>query len=236
MKRLGVCLDSITLLREKSGDTTLDPVHCIALLELANVDSVVYTLFGTGSKNEVRDLKILRDCIHSHFNLRIEPSEQTVQLAIHAKAEMVTLLQASEHSITSIDLTAAEDYLSQLVTSLRNQGIVVNALIEPDATQIKAAVRIGADYVDLHAQRFIRADSMALMEQEVDNLKSMTAAAAKLKLGVSMTGDFSLQSLREVSAFEELEEINIGYSTFGRAVMLGIEPAVREMMNALKNQ
>lgn len=234
MKRLGIIVDAIAALRHMGGGNFPDPVHAIAMIEMAGADSIVYTLQGAAASKEPRDVKILKDCIHSHFNLRIVPTQEMIQLAVNARAEMVTLVGREETGTKSLGVAQNESALIPLVQSLRANGIVVNALVEPDAVQIKSAVKIGCDYVELNAEKYVRADSLTLMEQELENIKAIAMAAVKLNLGVMASGNLDYTNVRDLLKIDEIEEINVGHPVVSRALFVGLDQAVRDFIAIVK--
>lgn len=234
MKRLGIIVDAIAALRHMGGGNFPDPVHAIAMIEMAGADSIVYTLQGAAASKEPRDVKILKDCIHSHFNLRIVPTQEMIQLAVNARAEMVTLIGREETGTKSLGVAQNESALIPLVQSLRANGIVVNALVEPDAVQIKSAVKIGCDYVELNAEKYVRADSLTLMEQELENIKAIAMAAVKLNLGVMASGNLDYTNVRDLLKIDEIEEINVGHPVVSRALFVGLDQAVRDFIAIVK--
>lgn len=216
------------------GGNLPDPVHAIAMIEMAGADSIVYTLQGAAASKEPRDVKILKDCIHTHFNLRIVPTQEMVQLAIGARAEMVTLIGREDSGFKSLAIESNENTLIPLVQALRSSGIVVNALVDPDAVQIKSAVKIGCDYVELNAEKYVRADNLTLMEQELENIKAITMAAVKLNLGVMASGNLDYTNVRDLLKIEEIEEINVGHPVVSRALFVGLDQAVRDFVAIIK--
>lgn len=234
MKRLGIIVDAIAALRHMGGGNFPDPVHAIAMIEMAGADSIVYTLQGAAASKEPRDVKILKDCIHSHFNLRIVPTQEMIQLAVNARAEMVTLIGREETGTKSLGVAQNESALIPLVQALRANGIVVNALVEPDAVQIKSAVKIGCDYVELNAEKYVRADSLTLMEQELENIKAIAMAAVKLNLGVMASGNLDYTNVRDLLKIDEIEEINVGHPVVSRALFVGLDQAVRDFIAIVK--
>ncbi len=234
MKRLGIIVDVIAALRHMGGGNLPDPVHAIAMIEMAGADSIVYTLQGAAASKEPRDVKILKDCIHTHFNLRIVPTQEMVQLAIGARAEMVTLIGREDAATQSLAVAQNESMLIPLVQSLRASGIVVNALVDPDAVQIKSAVKIGCDYVELNAEKYVRADNLTLMEQELENIKAIAMAAVKLNLGVMASGNLDYTNVRDILKIEEIEEINVGHPVVSRALFVGLDQAVRDFVTIVK--
>ena len=211
-----------------------DPIHAIAMIEMAGADSIVYTLQGLAASNEPRDVKILKDCIHTHFNLRIAPTNDMVQLAINAGAEMATLIRPDGNDVRSVPAAQDENQLMPLVNALRAAGIVVNILVDADATQVKSAVKIGCDYVELNTEKYVHADNLTLMEQELENIKAIAMAAVKLNLGVTASGHLNYTNVRDLLKIDEIEEINVGHSVVSRALFVGLDQAVRDFVTIVK--
>ncbi|MBX7151884.1 pyridoxine 5'-phosphate synthase [bacterium] len=232
MKRLGIEIDAIVRMREFGDQSTPDPIHAIAMIEMAGTDGIVYTISEKPSSAEERDLRILRDCIHTHFNLRIPMSEAMVAKAIQARPEMVTLIHAGYPS-SPINLLGQESVIQTAVDKLRQGGAVTNILIEPSVDQIKAAVKIGVDYVELYTAHYATADSLAKMEQELENLKTIAMAASKLNLGISASGSLHYGNLRPIMSIEAIEEINIGHSVCARALFVGLDKAIRDVIDII---
>jgi pyridoxine 5-phosphate synthase len=234
LKRLGINIDAVVKLRAFGSGKTPDPIHAIAMIEMAGADSIVYTLQESGSIAEMRDLKILKECIHSHFNLRVTPTSEMVMSALAAKPEMVTFIQQNGPDIRSVNILPIENQLAPLVGTLRAAGVVVNVLIDTDANQIKAALRVGCDYVELHAAKFVSSESITLMEQELENIKSLAMGAAKLNLGVTVSGRLTYTNVRDLLAIGEIEEINVGHAVVARALFVGFDQAVRDFAALIK--
>ncbi|HMV25280.1 MAG TPA: pyridoxine 5'-phosphate synthase [bacterium] len=233
MKRLGILLDAVVAIRQMGGGKTPDPLHVISMLEMAGVDSIVYTMMQTGAAEE-RDLRMLKETIHSHFNLRLVPTMENAQAAIQAKAEMVTMIDRDSTSIRSVNAVEKEALLAPIVSFLRTNGIVVNMLVDTDANQLRTAARMGCDYVELNTDKYTGAASLTLMEQELENMKAMAMAAKKLTLSVTLSGHINHNNIRELLDIEEIEEINIGHSVFARALFVGLDQAVRDFATLIK--
>ena len=234
MKRLGLILDEIIFLRGLGGGKTPDPLHAVALIEMAGVDGIVYTVFEKYHEQQMRDLKVLKAAVHSHFNLRLKPTEQMIQLAFSNLPEMITFADVQDDAVKPLNLAEHESTLSSLVPSLRDKGIVVNVFIDTDLDQIKTAGQLGCDYVELNAARLIQASSITTMEIEIDNIRSASIAAARLKLGVTATGPIDYHNVREVKKIEEIEEVNVGHAILARALSVGYEKAIRDFSEILK--
>ncbi len=233
MKRLGVILDAITALRGLHDGQTPDPLHAVALLELAGADGIVYTL-NPEDANSKRDLSVLRASIHSHFNLRITPMLANIDAAKESRAEMVTFIEMNHGVVSSVNITEKEVPLAAMISELRSAGIVVNVLIQSDAQQIKSAAKINCDYIELNAEKMTTANSITLMEQEIENIRSIAMAARKVNLGVSVSGPLDYNNIHSILSIPEIEEINIGHAIMARALFCGMDQAVRDFLNLIK--
>jgi len=230
LKRLGVELDPITLFRSSGNGDMPDPAHAVALIELAGTDSVVYTAHENPGEEEIRDLKILGECIHTHFHLRIPATEMAVKRCLDFRPEMITLIGKEK----ALDAAANEASVLGLVEMLRKHGIVACALIEPTGDQIKAAVKLGLDYIELHTKRYALADNMNAFEHELENLKVMAMTAKKFNLGVMASGRLNYSNVAAVAAIEAVEEVNIGHAIWSRALFKGVDQAVKDILHLIK--
>ncbi len=234
MKRVGINIDGIAALRQMNDGQTPDPLHAIALLELAGVDGIVYT-HNPSDPNSKRDLQVLRAATHTHFNMRITPDLASITVAKEARAEMVTLFEMRNGIISGVNIAEKEIPITAMVTELREAGIVVNILIPTDAQQIKSAAKVNCDYVDLYAEKMATAESLTLLEQEIENIHTMAMAARKLNLGVSISGPINFTNIRSILTIPEIEEINVGQAILARALFCGLDQAVRDFLHLVKS-
>lgn len=228
VKRIGIDIDTIVRLRDWSGKKTPDPVHVIALLEAAGVDSIVYTLRNEETAYTARDMGLLHECIHSHFNLRFYPGESSVQTALKSKAGMLTIVDFDGPNVTAINLLSKESAVAPMISYLRGKGAIVSALIEPSADQIKAAVRMQCDYVELDTSKYSGAENLGDMERELENLKIIAAATAKYNIGIIASGNLDMTNIQSIADIPEIEEINVAQTFFNRAILVGISHAVKD--------
>jgi len=238
MVRLGVNVDHVATVREARRGIEPDPVAAAVLCELAGADGIVCHLREDRRHIKDRDLSLLRQVVKTHLNLEMAPTEEMVKKAVNVLPDMVTLVPEKRQEITTeggLDARANFDFLEEVISNLRANNIVVSLFIDPDIQQVKAAAKLGADYVELHTGTYANAEDLNQVIEELENLKSMAAAAAKLGLGVSAGHGLNYQNVVDVAKIPQIEELNIGHSIISRAVLVGMDRAVREMVELIRS-
>jgi pyridoxine 5-phosphate synthase len=150
---------------------------------------------------------------------------------------MVTLVPERRAEVPTeggLDVVANQEFLQEAITIFRANNIVVSLLIDPEINQIKAAARVKADYVELHTGAYANAESHNTVADELEKIRSMAIAANKLGLGVSAGHGLNYQNVHEIAAMPNMEELNIGHSIISKAVMVGMDRAVKEMLELIR--
>ncbi|MCK6561647.1 pyridoxine 5'-phosphate synthase [candidate division KSB1 bacterium] len=237
MVRLGVNIDHVATVREARKDRQPDPVAAAIVAEMAGADGIVCHLREDRRHIKDKDLYLLKELVKTHLNLEMAATDQMVKIALEVVPDMVTLVPERREEITTeggLDVVKNQEYLEETIATLQNHNIIVSVFIDPDIQQIKAAARVRADYVELHTGAYAHAESLNVINDELEKLRALAAAAAKLRLGVSAGHGLNYQNVREVAAIPEIEELNIGHAIVGRAIMVGMERAVRDMLALMK--
>ena len=237
MIRLGVNVDHVATIREARKGIEPDPIAAAVLCELAGADGIVCHLREDRRHIKDRDLSLLRQIVRTHLNLEMAATDAMIKKAINVLPDMVTLVPERRQEITTeggLDITANYDYLEEVTSSLRANNIVVSFFIDPDIYQIKSAAKLGADYVELHTGSYANANDLNQVVDELERIKSMAAAAAKMGLGVSAGHGLNYQNVVDVAKIKQVEELNIGHSIISRAVLAGMDRAVREMIDLMR--
>jgi len=237
MTRLGVNVDHIATLREARKINQPDPVAAAVLVEIAGADGIVCHLREDRRHIKDRDVTLLRQVVKTHLNLEMAATEQMISRAISILPDMVTLVPERRQELTTeggLDVESNASYLETVISTLRANNIVVSLFVDPDIYQVKASARIGADYVELHTGRYANADSMNRVLEELEKIRSMATAAAKLGLGVSAGHGLNYQNVAEIAKIDKIEELNIGHSIVGRAALVGMERAVIDMLKLIR--
>lgn len=237
MVRLGVNVDHVATVREARKGMEPDPIAAAVLCELAGADGIVCHLREDRRHIKDRDLSLLRQVVNTHLNLEMAATDEMLKKAIAVLPDMVTLVPEKRQEITTeggLDVTSDFAFLEDVTSALRANNIVVSFFIDPDIYQIKSVAKLGADYVELHTGTYANADDLNKVVEELERIKSMAAAASKLGLGVSAGHGLNYQNVVDVAKIQKIEELNIGHSIVSRAVLVGMERAVREMIALIR--
>jgi pyridoxine 5-phosphate synthase len=230
--RLGVNVDHVATLRQARGGSEPDPLAAAMLAELAGADSIVVHLREDRRHIQDRDLALLRQTVKTRLDLEMAADDAMVKIALTIKPHYATLVPERRQELTTeggLDVASHKSRLKRVVDALHDGGIPVSLFIEPDADQIKASKAIGAEYVEIHTGRYANAQSEQASETEFRAVAKAAQLAVRLKLGVNAGHGLNYVNIRKLTAISEIEEYNIGHSIVARALLVGLDQAVREM-------
>ncbi|MFQ6114332.1 MAG: pyridoxine 5'-phosphate synthase [bacterium] len=237
MVRLGVNVDHVATLREARRGKLPDPIAAAIAAEMAGADGIVCHLREDRRHIKDKDLYLLKEVVKTHLNLEMAAVDEMIKRATEVLPDMVTLVPERREEITTeggLDVVGNYEWIEEVINQLRTHNIVTSLFIDPDVDQIKAAARCGADYVELHTGLYANAEDLAAVEDELEKLRSMAMAASKLGLGVSAGHGLDYNNVRAILQIEQIEELNIGHAIVAKAVMVGMERAVREMLEIIR--
>ncbi|MBI3603514.1 MAG: pyridoxine 5'-phosphate synthase [Nitrospirae bacterium] len=232
MARLGVNIDHVATLRQARGGSEPDPLAAAVLVELAGADGLVVHLREDRRHIQDRDLSLLKEIIQTKLDLEMAAEESMAKIALSIKPHMVTLVPERRQELTTeggLDVAGQKDRIKAIVDLLHDGGIPVSLFIEPDLNQIKAAHKVAADYVELHTGRYANARRLKEEQAEFETIAQTAKLAYKLNMGVNAGHGLTYRNVKRLTQIPEIVEYNIGHSIIARAVMVGIERAVREM-------
>lgn len=232
MARLGVNIDHVATLRQARGGHEPDPVAAAVLVELAGADGIVVHLREDRRHIQDRDLHLLKDTIQTKLDLEMSADETMVKLALSVKPHLVTLVPERRQELTTeggLEVAGQRERIKHIVDMLHDGGIPVSVFIEPDPAQIKAAHKIAADYIELHTGRYANARRLKEEQAELDAIVHAAKLAYKLGMGVNAGHGLTYRNVKRLTQIPEIVEYNIGHSIVARAVLVGLDRAVREM-------
>ncbi len=237
MARLGVNIDHVATIRQARGGTEPDPVSAAAIAELAGADGITIHLREDRRHIHDRDLKLLRDTVKTRLNLEMAATREMIDIALSVKPDICTLVPEKRQELTTeggLDVRLNVQNIAEAVERLQEEDLLVSLFIDPDPDQIKAADKVGADYVEIHTGAFAEAKVWKSQEQELIKIENAVKLAAKLGLGVNAGHGLNYTNVKKVAAIRGIEEYNIGHSIISRAVLVGLDRAVREMVELIK--
>ncbi|MDD5556063.1 MAG: pyridoxine 5'-phosphate synthase [bacterium] len=237
MIRLGVNIDHVATVRQARRTVEPDPVAAAVLCELAGADGITVHLREDRRHIADRDVEILRQVVRTRLNLEMAVSGDIVAIAERVRPDSVCLVPEKREEVTTeggLDVIGGAERIAAAVARLKAAGIVVSIFIDPIGRQIRAAADAGADFIELHTGRYADARGEAARRKELEALAAMAEHAAKAGLRVNAGHGLTYWNVRPVLGVPRLEELNIGHSIVSRAVLVGLERAVREMIDLIR--
>ena len=237
MVRLGVNIDHIATVRQARGGVEPDPIAASVLVELAGADGIVVHLREDRRHIQDRDLKLLRQTVQTKLNMEMAPTEEMVKIALSVKPDMVTLVPERREELTTeggLDIIGHRDGLQSIIKHLHDGGVAVSLFIDSSVDQVKTAHRINTDYVEIHTGPYANAKRLKDEDTEFRAIEQSARLAYKLGLGVAGGHGLNYRNVRRILQIPEIVECNIGHAIISRAILVGMEVAVREMKELLK--
>jgi len=243
--QLGVNVDHIATLRQVRYATTPDsknaepdPVVAASLCERAGASGITAHLRTDRRHVQERDLKRLRANIMTKLNLEMGNTPEIIDFALRLQPDEVCLVPESRQEITTeggLNVVRHERELRPTIKRLHAAGIRVSLFIDPALEQVDASLQLKADMVELHTGGLANAFTEKIEQQELERLRATAIAAASGGLQVNAGHGINYRNIALIHKIPHLVELNIGHSIVARAVFVGIEAAVREMLNAMQN-
>lgn len=240
-KTLGVNIDHVATVREARKVREPDPVAAASLAELAGADGITVHLREDRRHIQERDVRLLRQTVATHLNLEMAATPEMIQLAIQILPDMVTLVPESRQELTTeggLNVVAHQDRIAQCIDSLKGHDIAVSLFVEPDTKQLKASKKAGADFIEIHTGTFANAFEMGSPEEYETQLGLIidhVNLAQRNGLGVNAGHGLNYQNIHDIAAIPGIQELNIGHSIMARAMLVGIQEAVREMKKLIQD-
>lgn len=234
---LGVNVDHIATIRQARRTSYPDPVAGAVLAELAGADVITVHLREDRRHIQDRDVRILRQTVQTRLNLEMACWEEIVNIALKVLPHQATLVPERREELTTeggLNVSANFREVSSVVQRLKKAGIRVSLFVDPDKEVLKASKECGADFVELHTGEYSNAKDPAERESLLGVLRESASFADELGLGVNAGHGLHYNNVRPIVLIPEVQELHIGHSIVARAVLVGIERAVREMKELLR--
>ena len=236
MIRLGVNVDHVATVRQARGIDVPDPVEAALLAEKAGADGITVHLREDRRHIQARDVKLLRQRARTKVNLEMAVTPAMVKFAAKLGPDDACFVPEKRQELTTeggLNVVVHKRKVQDAVARLQDRGIHVALFIDPVTAQIESATEVGAHAIEIHTGGYCNAKG-AKREKEL----SAIIAAAKLaqSLGLEVHGGHGLnyENVLPIARIPQMVELNIGHSIIARAVIAGIEQAVREMKELLK--
>jgi len=243
--RLGVNIDHFATLRQAryatmpdSKNAEPDPVTVAAMCERAGAGGIVAHLRSDRRHIQDRDIDRLRQNIMTKLNLEMGNTPEIVDVALKIVPDEVCLVPEKREEVTTeggLDVITNRKELEPTIKRLQVAGIRVSLFVDPTLEQIDAAHELAVEMIELHTGKLANAFSEKIQKQELENLQAAAKAAHELKLQVNAGHGINYTNITLVHKIPYLTELNIGHSIVSRAVIVGIEDAVKQMLGAMSD-
>ena len=234
--KLAVNLDHVATVRQARRAAEPDPVTAAALAELAGALGIVVHLREDRRHIQGRDLDLLRQTVKTRLNLNMAATQEMLKIALSVKPDMVTLVPERREEVTTeggLEVQLNRENLKKYVRLFKDADITVSLLITPDLEQIKGAQWVEADYIEVHTGPFCEARTMSQRQEEFDRIYNAVKLAHKVGLGVKAGHGLDYRNIGWLADVTEIEEFTVGHAIVARAVLIGFERAVREMVELI---
>ena len=236
MARLGVNIDHVAMVRQARRALEPDPVHAAVLAELAGAHGITVHLRADRRHIQDRDVEVLRQSVRTRLNLEMSGTQEMVRIALTVKPDQVTLVPERREELTTeggLDVVLNSVQLKPVVKTLHEGGIRVSMFVDPDLEQVKESHKVDAQAVEINTASFAEARDEKAREAALRKLVDAARFGRRLGLEVHAGHGLTYGNVRAVAQQNELSELNIGHSIVARAVLVGMERAVREMLDAM---
>lgn len=236
MPRLSVNVDHIATIRQARRGVEPDPIAAAVIAELAGAAGIIMHLREDRRHIQDRDLRLARQTVRTKLNLEMAATEEMQKIALDVRPDIVTLVPEKREELTTeggLEVFARVGALKDYVAKLQDAGIPVSLFIDPDEQQIAAAKKTGAVWVEIHTGAYANAGKEADRDREFAKIVEAAKLAASLGLRVGAGHGLNYVNTKAIAHIREVEELNIGHSIVSRASLVGMERAVRDMLDVI---
>lgn len=236
MAELSVNVDHVATIREARKSNEPDPVAAAVLVELAGADGITIHLREDRRHIQDRDLKLMRQMVKTRLNLEMAATKEMVLIALDNKPDKVSLVPEKREEITTeggLDVIKHKNYLNDVIQKFHDQKIPVSLFIDPELAQVKCSKTIGGDAIEINTGKYSELKTDSEIEKEFKKIQEAVDAAVKLGLNVNAGHGLTYKNVVKIASIQAIEEFNIGHNIVARAVMVGLDRAVKEMIEAI---
>ena len=237
MAKLGLNVDHIATVRQARGGTEPDPVTAAAMGELAGAEGITIHLREDRRHIQDRDLEILRKTVKTKLNLEMAATDEMVGVACRIKPEQCTLVPEKRQELTTeggLDVLGNLAAITKATTRLHEAGIIVSLFVDPTTEQIRASKESGADAIEIHTGRYAEARDEQSRHHELAAIREAIRLGNELGLTVHAGHGLNYVNILPLTRLSGIEEFNIGHSIISRAMLVGLDRAVREMVALIR--
>jgi pyridoxine 5-phosphate synthase len=236
MVKLAVNVDHVATIRQARGISEPDPVLAAGICELAGAEGIVVHLREDRRHIQDRDVRLLRQTVQTKLNLEMGAVEEIIAIALELQPDMVTLVPEKRKELTTeggLNVAGQKKKIKEVIGRMTKVSIPVSVFIDPDSRQIQAAAAVGATFVEIHTGRYAEVRRKSDLDKEFELIRAAAEEAFEAGLRVNAGHGLNYLNTSRIAAIEYIEELSIGHAIISRAVFVGLDQAVREMLTLL---
>jgi len=235
--QLGVNIDHVATLRQQRRGDYPDPFF--AALDAVRGGAAQITLHLREDRRHIqdRDLPKIRNGLSVPMNLEMSLDPGIARIAVRLAPDKVCIVPEKRRELTTeggLDVLGHRKKLARVIPRLKARGIGVSLFVDPEIKQVRAAVTLGADAVEIHTGQYAEGRGRVRLA-ELERIKKAARAAREAGLKVHAGHGLDLENVGAIARIPEIEELNIGYAIVCHAVFVGMKHAVRAMKRAIRD-
>lgn len=238
MAYLSVNVDFVAVIRQQRKTDEPDPVFAAGIIEMAGAHGITAHLREDRRHIQDRDIHLLREVVRLPFNLEMAAADEILRIASEILPDQVTLVPEKREEVTTeggLDVFSARGKIASALGLLRDRGIKTSLFIDPDIRQIEASKEIGSHCVELHTGKYTNTQRPEERRTRLDEIRRGAEYAAEIGLEVHAGHGLTYRNIAPLARIGEIEGFYIGHSIMARAVYVGLDRAVRDMVHLINN-
>ncbi|MBI3194858.1 MAG: pyridoxine 5'-phosphate synthase [Ignavibacteriae bacterium] len=237
--RLAINIDHVATLRNARGGKFPEPIQAALICERAGAVGIVCHL--REDRRHIRDEDVfrLRQEITTKLDLEMAVTPEIISIAKRVKPELATLVPEKRKELTTeggLDVIRNSQQLKKAIAQLHDSGIAVSLFVDPVREQIEESKIIGADMIEIHTGEYADARTSSARKKYLQEIQIIATFARKLDLAVNAGHGLDYTNIKPIATIGEIEEVSIGHAIIARAVFVGLERAVSEMVDLIKKR
>jgi len=235
--KLAVNVDHFATLREARRSDEPEPVLAALLAEQAGAEGIVCHIRGDRRHIKERDLALFRQTIKTKLNIEMAATEEMKAIALNVKPDFVSLVPEREEELTTeggLDVMGNKDHLKIHIQALQKEGIRVSIFVDPDINQVTACRDVGANLIEINTARYSELKPGKKRDKALAEVRRIAELGHKMGLEVHAGHGLDYKNVGPIAKIPELTEFSIGFSIVARSAIVGVDKAVREMVELLK--
>ena len=240
--KLGVNIDHIATIRQAREALEPDPVAAAFIAETAGAHGITIHLRSDRRHIKDRDLVMLRETVKTRLNVEMATTKEMISVVREARPDTVTLVPERPEELTTeggLNVIKYHDEISRAIEVFQGDGINVSLFVDPDEKQVEKSMEIGALMIELNTAAYAEAVPAGLDEadpefvRQLNEIRRITSLASHGGLRVLAGHGLTYRNVYPISSIPQMEELNIGHNIIARAALVGLGPAVQEMLKAM---